>query len=291
MKRMPAPGPAAWCCIATSSFDPVLEVFLSSLRAHLPDAPVVVFRPDRAVASPRLEKMARFEPLDVEFRAPPGGPAPTPAEIAMAGKPFAIATMLDRGFGRVFYADADLWMVARPDGLLEAMGRADILLTPHLVAPHRIPDDIRLELVVLTAGTFNAGLVGVADSDAGRRFCAWWGARTFTFGSRVDGFASDQSWLNLAPGCFPEATVLADGGVNLGHWRIAGHEEVGDASGRAAWRGEPVSILHMSGFDPEAPERLSRHRPGLPAPPGSALRRLTDRYAELVLRARAGHGV
>ncbi len=194
--------------------------------------------------------------------------------------------VLERGHRGVLYADADLWMLARPDPLLDAMREAEILLTPHLVAPLRMPEDLTLELVVLTAGTFNAGLVGVANTDAGRRFCAWWGARATTFADRPRDRASDQRWCNLVPGCFPEAKILAAGGVNLGHWRIAVHDQVGRTADRTTWRGEPVSLIHMSGFDPAAPDQLSRYRPDLIAPAGSPLRDLTERYAELVLQAR-----
>ena len=96
---------------------------------------------------------------------------------------------------------------------------------------------------------------------------------------RVNGRLTDQRWLNLVPQLFGNVFVLDDPGVNVGHWRIESDADVQRTDGGYALRGHPISIVHMSGFDPGMPAQWSRHAPGLVASDGTALRELADRYA------------
>jgi hypothetical protein len=179
----------------------------------------------------------------------------------------------------VVYADADLGPAREAVDLLAAVRNASIVLTPHVLFAAESPRGVRIDLIVLNAGTFNGGIVGVSADDAGRAFCAWWAKRTRMLADRVDGRLMDQRWLNLVPHLFGNVAMLKDPGVNVGHWRIESDADVQRTDGGYALRGHPISILHMSGFDPRTPAQWSKYAPGLVASEGTALRELADRYA------------
>jgi hypothetical protein len=280
-----ADSSTAWCCISTGDYYPVLRIFLESLRAHLPDVPCTVFRLAAPPPPRSLAMLAEF----VELKPRPGQGASDTAsislqELAIAAKPVVLSWMLEAGHRHVIYADADLWMLAYPGSLLAALRHADIVLTPHFVLPHGPHHDLGFERVVLTAGTFNSGIVGVTAGTSAQHFCAWWAQRTLSFSDRIEDRASDQRWLNIAPYLFPGVCALSDPGVNAGHWSIDAYGDVTESACGIAVRGHRITLMHMSGFEPGNPARLTRHRPALLLPEGSPLRGLAERYNDLLTR-------
>jgi hypothetical protein len=279
----------AWCCILSGDYHARLAVLLQSLRDRLPHATCTVFvLGPTAQPSARLRGLAQFVDLTPSVRLgfePGTAGAPSWANIAMHAKPVVLARMLEAGHRHVVYADADLWMLAPPSSLLRAVREASIVLTPHVVLPPQSRRALANDLVVANAGTFNAGVVAVSDGVVARGFCAWWAERALTFADRIDGQPWDQRWLNLVPYLFRDVVALDDPGVNVGHWRIESDADVACTQDGASLRGHPVSLLHMSGFDPARPSQLSRHAADLALRAGTSLRELAERYAACLAAA------
>ncbi len=276
----------AWCCISTAGHYPRMQVLLESIKRHLPGAPCTIFR----IAAPRprgaLASLAECIDLTPALSCVPGtAGAPTWGEVAMACKPLALASMLDRGHRRVIFADTDLWVISPPRALLEALDLHDIVLTPHAVLPPGRHHTIERDLVLLNAGVFNAGIVGVRAGSNAEAFCRWWAERTLQFRDRPLARFSDQRWLSLVPYVFQGVGSVLDPGVNVGHWRIEHADDVVGTPEGLQVRGHPISILHMSGFDPEHPELLSQYVPSLVLPQESVLHAATQRYATLLSAA------
>jgi hypothetical protein len=193
-------------------------------------------------------------------------------QVMTAIKPHAIGHLLDRGFDRVVFLDADTFVVGDLAPLLLPSGNPDIWLTPHLLEPPAGPDRIDRELRVLQCGTFNAGCVGVSGSNEGRRFLDWWKNRLHRHSRRAlaDGMFHDQRWLDCVPAFFSRVAVVRDPGCNVAYW---------NARERHA---QLLRLVHFSGFDPRSPHVLSRYSPD--AVP-EALAPVFSRYARELLEA------
>jgi hypothetical protein len=213
------------------------RVLATTLAEHHPELPV--FAALRGAADTEGEPFTMLR-LDA-----PAGLAPMAACGILKAR--ALAHLLDAGHAAALYLDADMAVFGPLDDLLAAVREHPMVLTPHVVAPGALDR----ERLVLAAGAYNAGLVGVRDTPAVRRFLAWWSARVeqHPVSDPAAGINHDQRWLDLAPGHVAGLYVLRAPDVNVGHWRLPA--------------ARPPRLAHFSGFDPAAPELVSRHAPGL----------------------------
>jgi hypothetical protein len=204
----------------------------------------------------------------------------TPIELNTALKPFVLGALLRLpDAGTVTYLDPDI-IVYRPlDAIRTALEGASIALTPHLCAPLPGPASPN-DHVILRAGVYNLGFIGVRAGADTITFADWWSDRC-RFDCRVafdEGLFTDQRWVDLAPGFFDTIAILRKPTFNLAYWSLPGRalEQQGDD-----WRvdGEPLVFFHFSGFDPTRPDLLSRHQDRL---------RVTDGPLAAILKDYAG---
>ena len=82
-------------------------------------------------------------------------------ELNTAVKPWAFAALFARGFDEVVYLDPDIRVYHPLDDVFDLLAAdADIVLTPHLLAP--ITDDKHPnEMEIRRAGTYNLGFCGI----------------------------------------------------------------------------------------------------------------------------------
>lgn len=203
-------------------------------------------------------------------------------EYAVSFKPTLLSRLLERDELAVFL-DADLYVLASFDGLEEVLAGVDVGLTPHLLA--QLPEDgLQPSAVgILRSGVFNTGFVAVRRTSGADAFLRWWAERLAS-GCRDapgEGYFVDQRWLDLAPAMFPGVHVIRDTAWNLGHWNLPGEELVRDHDG---WRigGRLLRAFHFSGFDPDAPQRLSKHQNRIVMQPGTPLAALATEYAAAI---------
>ena len=206
-------------------------------------------------------------------------------ELSTAVKPSFLRWLMDeRGLERVAYMDPDIRVhgdLSEIDRLLESN---TMVVTPHLTEP--MPRDGRRpsETEILMSGSFNLGFLGLSRGEGSRKLLAWWAERLET-DCVVDpeaGLFVDQRWMDFSPGLVDSFHVLRDPGYNVAYWNLSSRELTRERDG---WRvnGEPLRFLHFSGYDPDSPQRLSKHQDRVELRPGSELQRAYDTYgAELL---------
>ncbi len=266
------------------------RVAAASLRAHRPDVPFYTLvadqlddhgnRTEEPFAVLELGELPdRRRTAELAVRYPRFG-------FACALKPLAIAHVLALGFDRVLYLDADVLILGDLAPVLDPLMTDAIVLTPHFLAPPPGDDAAARELELLRAGTFNAGVVGVAARPPAREFLAWW-ANRLERGSvpAVDeGLNLDQRWIDLVPGMFDGVHVVRHPGCNVGHWnmverRLTYRDDIALADGR------PCHVMHFSGYDPADPQRVTHHNDRWKMTELGDTAGLFERYRTLLLAA------
>jgi glycosyltransferase involved in cell wall biosynthesis len=273
------------CCLVTASHLAQLHVFAEALaRWHAgPCHCLLIDSDDLAVLPEGIFGIRLLDIIDEDSWKIRQGRF-TPFEAIMSLKPRLIRHVLEKTGRDCIYLDTDV-LVLQPFAERLAMEEGDsILLTPHLNGPLDIARQ-REEIAFLLAGVFNAGVIGLAATGAARAFLEWWDTRCheYCLNRQAQGLFADQRWLDLAPTLFRHVTTCTDPGINLGHWRIGGEGDVSaDEAGRLLYAGTTIALLHLSGFDPLLPDRLSRHST-LRLKPASAFGRILREYGQQLL--------
>ncbi|HXD55754.1 MAG TPA: glycosyltransferase [Solirubrobacteraceae bacterium] len=231
-----------------------------SLAANQPDArlSVLVVDPLDGCFDPAEEPFEVLSPDDVEI---PGFEAMSArydiTELCCALKPAILRHLLARD-ATALYLDSDVRVYAPLDGLEEAFGDGDLVLTPHLLAP--LPDDglEPSDRAIVLAGLFNLGFAAARPGPDTDRLLDWWGERLQT-GSRAQpelGLVYDQRWAELLPGLSGRVSLWRDPGVNWGYWR-APTAPLSRGEGGLLAGGSRLRTLHFTGLDLNRPELLS----------------------------------
>lgn len=274
------------CTIVAKNYLAHARVLARSFAEHHPDGHPVVLVVD-AVAGELDEAGEPFDvvtpadlPLDAaEFDEMRG--IYDVLELSTALKPWMLELMLDRfgdGSG-VCYFDPDIEIFSRIVEVDAALGRGQVVLTPHLTAP--LPRDGRIpsEPEIIRAGSYNLGFIGVPAGDQGRFLLRWWQERLRT-DCRVDfaaGLFVDQRWIDLVPGLLDDVAILRHPSLNVAYWNLPARSLSRTADGYAV-DGLPLRFFHFSGFDPREPDRLSKYQDRLELRADEVLGELCDRY-------------
>lgn len=278
------------CSLSTKSHLPLMRTLAASARQHfsgriflllidsddaslLPDGTTLVRLHDVIDRSAWQEMAARYNVL----------------EQCCALKPFLMRYLARTAACPIIYLDADSYLLAPLQPLLPRRPDFSVFLTPHLFFPFT-GDRHAEEIGILRVGAYNAGLVGVGVGAEGARFLDWWSERVsrYAYELREQGIFTDQRWLDLVPGFFCNVVISRNPGLNVGHWRVCSERDFSqDPLGRLTFCGEPVTLMHVSGFKADRPERLAQHL-GPPVRRHSPLGRFLHRYAREVVRNRNG---
>jgi hypothetical protein len=204
-------------------------------------------------------------------------------ELNTAVKPAFLATLLyERGEEDLVYLDPDIEVMRPLEAVKEALGRADIVLTPHVLSPIPLDGLHPSDQDILISGAYNLGFVALRRSPMVREFLAWWGERLEEL-CRIDvahGLFTDQRWVDLVPAFFPSVAVLRDPTCNVAFWNL--HERQLSRRGDDYFVNDrPVTFFHYSGFNPNRRLTLSKHQDRVAVEKGSALADLLDHYADL----------
>ncbi len=134
-------------------------------------------------------------------------------------KPVFIGYLLEKGFSKVIYVDADLYFVNNFDFLFDELDKNNILLTPHWANMDPVENEDSLR-AVLKGGLYNAGFVGT--NIRGATAISWWAALCFykTEDQKELGFFYDQKYLDILPVQFDNVQVIRHRGCNLASWNI-----------------------------------------------------------------------
>lgn len=182
-------------------------------------------------------------------------------ELNTAVKPYAFEYLFrSHSPDRIVYLDPDIRIYSPLCKVVDALQTADIVLTPHLTGS--LEDDKRpAEIDILRAGAYNLGFIAISLCRNAASFLMWWQQRLYDQ-CVVDlprGLFVDQRWVDLVPGMFERVAIIRDPGYNVAYWNLS-HRVVSFSEDGYQVAGSPLAFFHFSGFDPEQPDRLSRHQ-------------------------------
>lgn len=188
-------------------------------------------------------------------------------ELSTAIKPFYLKRLLERDdCDQVLYLDPDMVVFSRLDDILETLEHANLILTPHQTDPDEtLSAIVDNEICSLKHGIYNLGFIGVANTDEGRRFAAWWASRMYSFcRSEIhNGLFTDQRWIDLVPAFFDDVAVSRSPRHNVATWNLTTRELTHTANGTYLVNGEPLGFYHFTGFDSGAHRTMaSKNAPG-----------------------------
>jgi glycosyltransferase involved in cell wall biosynthesis len=252
--------------IVSANYLAYARTLMESVRQQYPDAGRYVFLADedpgdlgldpdlftlvlaRALPIPHFDHMAlRYSIL----------------ELNTAVKPYAFLWLAGRKpDDLIVYLDPDILVLAPLDEVVAAAEEGALaVVTPHLTAPLEdggLPD----ETAIMRVGAYNLGFIALGPHARRAELAAWWG-RKLEFGALVDfegGTFTDQRWIDLVPGMFPDVRILRHPGYNLAYWNLALRTVSRAADGSLLADGRPVSFVHFSGIDPGDPRLFSRYQ-------------------------------
>jgi hypothetical protein len=134
-------------------------------------------------------------------------------------KPVFISYLLEHGYEKVLYVDADMFFVNDYNFLFNELDSAAVLLTPHWKTDDPLIDKESF-LTLFTSGIFTAGFIGA--NQEGLPAMAWWAeACHFMMGPLIQlGIHDDQKYLDLLPVKFESVKIVRHRGCTVGSWNF-----------------------------------------------------------------------
>lgn len=254
--------------IVSSNYLAYARTLFDSIEAHYPTSPRVLCIADKPDVA-QAEMGGRCTVLTIDDLGLPNKEhflyRYGVMELNTAVKPFAlswIARNVPESSDGIMYIDPDIQFF-RPLTEVERLlaNGALLVLTPHLTAP-LFDDKMPSELSIMRSGVYNCGFLAVGCHAKRDAFLDWW-CKRLEFGAFVDfeaGLFTDQKWIDLAPGLFPDVEVLRHPGYNVAYWNL-GHRALAiDGGGHYTAGGQELAFFHFSGVDPHDPTLLSKHQ-------------------------------
>lgn len=160
----------------------------------------------------------------------------------------------------VMYLDPDIKVYGYFRDILLEAGDAEIALTPHALTPIPLDDQFPQENLFLNHGTFNLGFLLLRRGEESQKLLVWWAERLRekSIIDLVEGYFTDQIWMNLVPVYFKSVKILRSFGLNLAFWNL--HERTVTADpggGYRVNRRDPLVFVHFSSYSPLVPEQFN----------------------------------
>jgi glycosyltransferase involved in cell wall biosynthesis len=251
--------------IASKNYLPQVRLLFSSLREHHPQFARCLILCDEAegvgdLAGKIFEVLPadqlpikKFRHMAFKYKV---------VELNTAVKPFAAQALFAKwDVDALVYLDPDIFVYRPLEELLQALEDHSIVLIPHLtdflVEDGRMPD----ERVFLQCGAYNLGFLALRRGKDAARLLSWWAGHCADDcrESIEDGLFVDQKWVDLVPGFFDLVYILRHPGYDTAYWNLPHRPLARDASGAFLAAGRPLAFFHFSGFNPLAPQVVSKY--------------------------------
>ena len=185
-------------------------------------------------------------------------------ELSTAVKPWLLRWLLqehDDGSGTA-YLDPDICVTSRMVELEATLLKHSAVLTPHVT--RGMPRDGKRpsETDILLAGVYNLGFIGLSNSAPAHELLDWWSERLLTdcHVAPERALFVDQRWVDFVPGLVAELDILRDPTYNVAYWNLPERRLSTAEDGTYEVNGRPLRFYHFSGYDPDAPDTLSKHQ-------------------------------
>ena len=263
-----------------------------SVVRHDPDARFVIGLVDERRPDLDYSRVGPFEILQVEEIGIPDFEGfwkrYNLVELNTAVKPFYFEHFFrERRSDVVVFLDPDVEVYSSLQPVVESLGSAAVLLTPHILTPIPVDGLSPAEPVFLRFGLYNLGLLAMADRQDARAFLEWWKARTAASGyDRPDeGLFVDQLWINLAPIFFNGIRIARHAGLNVAYWNL--HERRLSQTDDHRWLvngSDPLVFFHFSQLDRKDAHSISKVKTRYHFGNRPDLRELVQGYREQLVR-------
>ena len=242
------------CSVVTKSHLGFVRALVRSFRQRHPAgrAYVLVADEPEGFYDPKAEDFTVVSLADLRLRDPRGFCFRYDSfSLCNALKPYLLLHLLrERHERAVLYLDSDMGVFGDLGPVFSLLQGCEVLLTPHTVVDYPHDGAWPVRRVLLTSGTYNAGVVGVRDSPESQRFLEWWAA-ALEFECVDDparGIFVDQRYLDLVPVLFRGVHVLRHDGVNVAHFNLH-HRRLSRENGRWLVNGVPLLLFHFTQVD------------------------------------------
>jgi len=260
----------AICTIITKSHLCYARALAESVCAYNPQMPVYVLLADRVDGyfdpSQEFFELIYLEDLPDQNILQQMCFYYTPFEFCCALRGWLHEFLLDHtDLQEWLFLDADILVMHNLQEIFRLLKSHSILLNPHFQYWQKLRSGDELEQVVLRAGLYNGGFLGIRRCEESRLFTQWFKSRLsfFCFDDLAQedlrGLFVDQRWLNLVPLYFPHAGFLTVPGANLAHWNLFEHTLNLHNNGMITVDSEPLLFVHFSGWDIEKPGKVSQY--------------------------------
>eukprot|EP01037_Dinobryon_pediforme_P012772 gene12772-12869_t len=271
--------------ICSNNYMPAARTFLTSVRAHHPEADLFVcladrrmdmeglYDPDWTIVEAHTLPIQDFDSFSFRYDI---------MEMNTAVKPFMFQYLLDTlRYDQALYFDPDIEVFRPLEPILGPLrAGASFVLTPHLLAPVENEDEPN-DLTIMRAGVYNLGFLGVSACPESRSVLAWWARRLrYLCISAIEiGIFVDQKFMDLVPGFAPNAHISHDSSLNVAYWNLG--QRVFEGS-EGAWQvdGKKLTFFHYSGFNARKPNSLSKYASRYDDNLSTPLRQLIGGYAK-----------
>lgn len=266
------------------------KTMADSFAAYHPDYSIIIGLVDKVDNRFPVEQFAPYEIWEIGKMHIPDFESITTRysviELNCAMKAFVAQAIFAREYPDILlYLDSDMWVHHSLTIVESLLQQHPILITPHFTQP--LPDNAMqpLERDLLRSGVYNAGFMAMTRSATTHKFLHWWAShmREECYYKFAEGMGVDQIWLNLVPLLFPESGLFKHPGANVAYWNI--HERslskneqhilVNDAY--------PLLFLHISGYNFNSPDLLSRHQTRFQLTELPVWKELLNEYQQLVI--------
>jgi len=235
-----------FCTIASIEYEPMVNLLVNSFFKFHPKSRFIIFSGDEynlknIRETPHLE----FRKLDF------GNTSGSKRLLYSRVKPSVLRILIEEGWQSVIYLDPDMLVMSSLDEVIDFVEKSSLTLTPHIVNLNEENSIENYDKILLNAGMFNAGFIGLTQSQQVLDFLRWWESRTSEHGVWLPNsdFYFDQRWLDLAPGYVERCFILRDPGVNAAYFNLS-NRRIQIENGSHVVNGSKLKLIHFSGFDP-----------------------------------------
>jgi hypothetical protein len=199
-------------------------------------------------------------------------------------KPAVLKTLVEEGWETIIYLDPDMLVMSPLDDLMEIVAQNSLTLTPHILNMYEENTIMNFDKTLLNAGMFNAGFIGLSQSQETNIFLNWWESRTYGYVGLFtnSGLNYDQRWLDLSPGYVERLCILRDPGVNVAYYNLT-NRSVQFENGLFRVNGSILKLMHFSGFRPEMLPSSNIYEPDVLVSDFGLLECIFRMYAEKLL--------
>lgn len=260
----------AICTIITKSHLCYARTLAESVREYNPQMPVYVLLADRldGYFDPSQEpfELIFLEDLPDQDILQQMCFYYTPFELCCALRGWLHEFLFDHtDLQEWLFLDSDILVMHDLQRIFQFLKSHSVLLNPHFQRWQKLNSGDELERVVLRAGLYNGGFLGMRRCEESWLFIQWFKSRlrVFCFDDLAQedlrGLFVDQRWLTLVPLYFPHAGLLTVPGANLAHWNLFEHTLNLHNDETITVDSEPLLFVHFSGWDIEKPTEVSSH--------------------------------